>query len=445
MSEIMSSLASVKITSPCTDGIRCYSVERITVHCMVGQLSARRCGELFFKKSYGASSNYGIGAAGEIGVYVSEEKRSWCSSSADNDNRAITIECASDAKPPYAFNSKVWASLVILCTDICKRYGKDTLLWIGDKKATLSYKPKKNEMVLTAHRWFAAKACPGDWMYSKEEKLAAEVNERLKADTAKVKAVAETPNTSASVLITNEEADREKKIWDYLTGKGLNAYAAAGLMGNLYAESALRPNNLQNSFESRLGMTDKGYTAAVNNGTYTNFARDGAGYGLAQWTWHTRKQNLLSFARARRRSIDDLTMQLDFLWQELGGYQRTMSVLRSAKSVRAASDIVLTDFEKPADQSEKVKKRRAAFGQEYYDKYAGKTVYYVQFGAFGKLHNASECEQLLRNAGFGVFVIYCGGLWKVRLGPYNSIAEAQEAAAETANLEISSTIVPEEA
>lgn len=443
MGEIMSSLASVKITSPCTDGRRCYNVERITIHCMVGQLSARRCGELFSDKSYGASSNYGIGTSGEIGGYVSEEKRSWCSSSADNDNRAITIECASDAKAPYAFNSRVWASLVALCVDICKRYGKNKLLWLGDKKTSLAYKPKDNEMIITAHRWFAAKSCPGDWMYAREGKLAAEVTEKLKSTGAKGKTVAESPNTAAAVLIDNEEADREKKIWDFLTRNGLNAYAAAGLMGNLYAESALRPNNLQNSFERKLGFSDKGYTNAVNEGTYKNFVHDGAGYGLAQWTWHTRKQNLLSFARNTRRSIDDMQMQLEFLWNELQGYTRAMSILRAAKSVKEASDIVLTDFEKPADQSGTVKERRAAFGREYYDRYAKATQkpqtstdpgrqgrYRIQFGVFSVESNAKRKAAEADTKGLSTVIICEDGFYKVCLeNNFESLQEAEKAAA----------------
>jgi len=109
-------------------------------------------------------------------------------------------------------------------------------------------------------------------------------------------------------------ASNEEVIWDFLFGKGLNAYSVAGIMGNLYAESALKPNNLQNSYEKSLGFTDTTYTAAVDNGSYTNFAKDGAGYGLVQWTFHTRKQALLDFARAAGTSIGDLSMQLGFLW-----------------------------------------------------------------------------------------------------------------------------------
>lgn len=162
----------------------------------------------------------------------------------------------------------------------------------------------------------------------------------------------------------------EQKIWNYLVEKGLSKAGAAGLMGNLFAESCLNPLNLQNTYEKKLGYTDAAYTAAVDNGSYKNFVRDSAGYGLAQWTYWSRKQNLLNFAKKAGKSIGDLEMQLDFLWNELQGYKAVISTLKTAKTVKAASDSVLVNFERPADQSAAAKNRRAGFGQVYYDRYA---------------------------------------------------------------------------
>ena len=164
--------------------------------------------------------------------------------------------------------------------------------------------------------------------------------------------------------------NNEEKIWNYLKGKGLNDYAVSGLMGNLYSESALNPMNLQQSYEKKLGMTDEDYTHDVDSGDYDNFIKDSAGYGLAQWTYWTRKKNLLEFAQNKSRSIGDLEMQLDFLYQELSSsYAGVLKVLKSAKSVREASDVVLLKFEKPKNQSESVQIKRAEYGQKYYDKY----------------------------------------------------------------------------
>ena len=170
---------------------------------------------------------------------------------------------------------------------------------------------------------------------------------------------------------TVSAATVEKTIWDFLMKKIGNPYGVAGLMGNLYAESALHPNNLQKTYEKKLGYTDESYTAAVDNGNYTNFVRDSAGYGLAQWTYWSRKENLLKYAQSKKKSIGDLTMQLEFLYKELSeSYKSVLNTLKNAKNIRMASDVVLTKFERPANQSESVQVKRTTYGQKYYDKYA---------------------------------------------------------------------------
>ena len=165
--------------------------------------------------------------------------------------------------------------------------------------------------------------------------------------------------------------DNEKYIWDTLVKiTDGNRYGAAGLMGNLYAESALNPRNLQNTYEKKLGMTDDEYTRAVDDGTYKDFCTDRAGYGLAQWTSQGRKSNLLTYAKNIMCSVGDLTMQLAFLKNELiEDYPSVLHGLTSAQSVREASDLVLTKFEKPKNQSNTVKYRRATYGQKFLEKY----------------------------------------------------------------------------
>ena len=154
-----SKLVSYTKLSPNHSGQRTHSIDRITPHCVVGQLSAESICGCFTSTDRQASCNYGIGTDGRISLCVEEKNRSWCSSSNANDQRAITIECASDMNAPYAMNSKVYDSLINLCTDICQRNGKKKLLWLGDKDKTLNYSPASNEMVLTVHRWFANKSC----------------------------------------------------------------------------------------------------------------------------------------------------------------------------------------------------------------------------------------------------------------------------------------------
>ena len=169
-------------------------------------------------------------------------------------------------------------------------------------------------------------------------------------------------------LKVKKEVDNERLIWDYLMPKIGNPYGVAGLIGNLKAESGLNPKNLQNTFEKRMSFTDDSYTAAVDNGAYKNFATDSAGYGLAQWTSSGRKQALLNSKGSR--SIGDIEMQLNFLWVELTtSYKNVLSGIKSAKSVREASDIVLTKFERPKDQSEGAKEYRAKLGAETYQKF----------------------------------------------------------------------------
>ena len=174
-----SSLAVVKIISPNKTANRKHAIDRITPHCVVGQCTAEALGTLFQNSSRSASSNYGVDKDGRIGLYVEEKDRSWCSSSTANDDRAVTIECASDTYHPYKFTDKCYESLVKLCVDICKRYNKTKLIWLKDKDVTLAYEPKANEMVLTVHRWFANKACPGDWLYERLDDLASRVTTEL--------------------------------------------------------------------------------------------------------------------------------------------------------------------------------------------------------------------------------------------------------------------------
>lgn len=173
-----SPLVSYTKLSPNHSGKRTHSIDRISPHCVVGQLSAESiCG--CFPAGREASCNYGIGTDGRVSLCVEEKNRSWCTSSNTNDQRAVTIECASDKTHPYAMNNAVYASLIELCVDICKRNGKSKLLWFEDKNKTLAYEPKADEMIITVHRWFANKSCPGDWLYNRLGDLAAKVTARL--------------------------------------------------------------------------------------------------------------------------------------------------------------------------------------------------------------------------------------------------------------------------
>ena len=209
-----SSMVAYKKLSPNHSGQRTHSIDRITPHCVVGQCTAEGLGEWFEKTSTQASSNYGIDKDGRVGLYVEEKNRSWCSSSNANDQRAITIECASDTSEPYAFRDVVYQTLIKLCVDICQRNGKKKLLWLGDKDKTLNYSPAADEMVLTVHRWFANKSCPGNWMFARMGDLASKVTDQLGGSA---KEPEKTTGTQATEFAKLPEGDVIKKVGSLFT------------------------------------------------------------------------------------------------------------------------------------------------------------------------------------------------------------------------------------
>ena len=177
-----SALATYTLISPNKTSPRNHDIDRITIHCFVGQVTAQRGCEVFQPTSKQASCNYVVGYDGSIGLCVDEGDRSWCSSSSSNDHRAVTIETASETADPYKVTDQAYSALLDLVTDICKRNGKTKILWFADKDTTLAYTPQSNEMVMTVHRWFANKSCPGDYLYNLHGEIAVEVNKRLNGE-----------------------------------------------------------------------------------------------------------------------------------------------------------------------------------------------------------------------------------------------------------------------
>lgn len=173
-----SSLVSYTKISPNKSSPRNHKIDTITIHCVVGQCSVETLGDIFASSSKQASSNYGIGPDGRIGMYVEEKDRSWCSSNGTNDNRAITIEVASDTTDPYKVTDEAFVSLIKLCADICKRNGIKELKWKADK-SLIGQIDKQN---MTVHRWFANKSCPGDYLYNRHGEIAKKVNAILNSD-----------------------------------------------------------------------------------------------------------------------------------------------------------------------------------------------------------------------------------------------------------------------
>ena len=215
-----SPLVSYTRISPNRRSPRNHAIDTITIHCVVGQCSVEALGNEFAKTIRKASSNYGIGSDGRIGMYVEEKDMSWCSSNSANDNRAITIECANDRFAPYAINDKVYKSLVELCADICTRNNIKELKWKADK-SLIGQVDKQN---MTVHRWFAPTGCPGEYIYDHLSQIAADVNALLGKQIVAVK-----PEVSEPVKPTTKENYTKKQfIMDVQKSTGAAVDGIAG-------------------------------------------------------------------------------------------------------------------------------------------------------------------------------------------------------------------------
>lgn len=170
-----SKLATYSRISPHRSSPRNHKIDTITIHCLVGQWTAKQGCDYFATTPRECSANYVVGKDGSIGLSVEEKDRSWCSSSRTNDNRAVTIEVASDTTHPYKVTDEAYQALITLVADICKRNGIKELKWKADK----SLIGKVDQQNMTVHRWFANKACPGDYLYNLHGQIAAAVNQRL--------------------------------------------------------------------------------------------------------------------------------------------------------------------------------------------------------------------------------------------------------------------------
>ena len=277
-----SSMVAYTKLSPNHSGQRTMAIDRITPHCVVGQCTAEGLGDWFAKSSTQASSNYGIDKDGRVGMYVEEKNRSWCSSSNANDQRAITIECASDTTEPYAFRDIVYQKLIELCIDICKRNGKNKLIWFGDKDKTLNYSPKSGEMILTVHRWFANKSCPGNWMYARMGDLAEKVTKALQGSSDSGGGSA-AKGTQASVLKNLSEADAIKKVGALFTADQKKSGILASVsLAQFILESGYGKSELAQNANNIFGMK-----CSLSGNTWSGSSWD----GKSKYTKKTQEQH----------------------------------------------------------------------------------------------------------------------------------------------------------
>ena len=388
-----------KLSPNCTK-MNDKKIRKITIHHMAGNLTVEACGNCF-QGNRQASANYGIGSDGRVGLYVHECDRAWTSSNRDNDSQAITIEVANDKlSPTWSVSAQAYEKLIQLCTDICERYDI-TPVYDGTKNGTF-----------TEHCMFKSTLCPGPYLHGRMPAIVAEVKRRLGINTVK-----------AGELVKDDHY-----VWDRIYREINNEYGTAAIMGNLKAESNIYANNLQNSFNTKFGMSDDEYTTDVDTGKYTNFVKDGAGYGIAQWTFWTRKAALLEYAKSNGCSISNLEMQVGFLMNELKTtYSGLYAYLKCSKDLYTATETVLKQFEKPADTSERIVKERFAYALEIMNKYAiTKNLYRVQVGAYKNKKNAQNVLNSLKSNGFkDAFIVVVNGLYKIQVGSYSNYNNAK--------------------
>ena len=277
-----SSMVAYTKLSPNHSGQRTMAIDRITPHCVVGQCTAEGLGDWFAKSSTQASSNYGIDKDGRVGMYVEEKNRSWCSSSNANDQRAITIECASDTTEPYAFRDVVYKKLIELCIDICKRNRKNKLIWFGDKDKTLNYAPKSGEMILTVHRWFANKSCPGNWMYARMGDLAEKVTKALQGSSDS-SGGSTAKGTRAAVLKDLSEADAIKMVGTLFTADQKKSGILASVsLAQFILESGYGKSELAQNANNIFGMK-----CSLSGNTWSGSSWD----GKSKYTKKTQEQH----------------------------------------------------------------------------------------------------------------------------------------------------------
>ncbi len=275
-----SKLVNYTRISPNRSVNRNHKIDTVSIHCVVGQCSVETLGSIFASTSKEASSNYGIGYDGRIGMYVEEKDRSWCTSSASNDNRAITIEVASDTYHPYRVNDAAYKSLIKLLVDICKRNGIKELKWKADK-SLIGQVDKQN---MTVHRWFANKSCPGDYLYNLHGQIAKEVNAQLGSGTSST-----TKKTLYRVRKTWKDVKSQKGAFYDLSNakkcadknKGYSVFDENGKA--VYTSKAA---NSTSSFKAQISISDLN----IRKGPGTNYTTTGRFTGKGVFTIVETKQ-----------------------------------------------------------------------------------------------------------------------------------------------------------
>lgn len=427
-----SPLVSYTKLSPCNSGTRTHSIDRITPHCIVGQMSVESAGAWFAKTSTQASANYVIGADARVALIVPESKRSWCSSSRDNDQQAVTIECASDKVHPYAFKTEVYMRLIELMTDICRRNGKTKILWFADKAKSLAYKPAENEMLITVHRWFANKACPGDWLYSRLGDVAMKVNAAL-GSSVTPEAIPETRQTSTSakqVLAIGSEESRAKFMLDLVHDVDHSGILPSVTTAQMILESGYCSTDLAREANNCFGMK------ASLSGNNWKSVWD----GKSTYTKRTAEQTAsgkVYYVTADFRKYPDVEHSIMdhscYLLGAKNGDKQRYAGLTASKGYREAITIIKTGGY--ATDVKYVDKICSIIERYHLDRYDSQkqpaavtekaVTYIVQAGAFNSVQKAAERLCKVRKIVPDAYLKYEDGMQKIRAGAFSERANAE--------------------
>ena len=427
-----SALVSYTKLSPNNSGTRTHSIDRITPHCVVGQLSTEGILSLFtsYDPSHGASCNYCIGADGRVGLGVPESERSWCSSSRENDQRAITIECASDKTDPYAFRDVVYQKLITLCADICRRNGKKKLIWFGDKAKTLAYHPASDEMILTVHRWFANKACPGDWLYSRLGDVAMKVNAALgAASSVKPENMPEVRQTSTSakqVLAIGSEEARAKFMLDLVHDVDHSGILPSVTTAQMILESGYCSTDLALNANNCFGMK-----AVLSGNVWGGSTWDGVST-YEKTTAEQTASGRVYYVRAKFRKYPCVEKSIQdhsaYLLGAMKGTAKRYRGLTEAGDYREAIHIIKAGgYATDVHYESKICSIIERYGLDAYDAHKPrKTTYIVQAGAYTDVQKAAEALADVRKVVPDAYLRFDGGMQKIQAGAFNVKENAEK-------------------
>ena len=336
-------------------------IKYIVIHYCGSLGDAEKQVNFFYDTKRNASAHYFVGYNGDIWQSVEDADIAWhCGSTKyrhrvcrNTNSLGIEMCCKTTGSPKVADGNWYFEDATVKAAIELTKYLMD--------------KYHVNPDNVLRHFDVTGKMCPAPYVFNYGKHTWTDFKKAIRGND--MEPVKESKSNQTDSLMSElTESGRAQVIWDFLSKEcGLNDYATAGVMGNLYAESGLNPRNLQNGFEKKFGMNDDQYTEAVDDGTYLKetFFKDKAGYGLAQWTFWSRKNGLYEYIKSKGKSIGDLRSQLEYFWKEISSNGPLLAKLKGSKSVTDASNAILHLYERPADQSAAVENRRAEYGERF--------------------------------------------------------------------------------